>query len=80
MGVDPLGSPGRYFAAKELKAILAHIILNYDMKLGGDGSRPPNVYFAMGVMPAVSALWALALTSSSLSEWYIRRSEWPTTT
>lgn len=45
-------SPGRYFASRELKAILAYILLNYDMKLGGDGSRPQDVYIATGMMPA----------------------------
>ena len=33
-------SPGRFFAANQLKAILAHIVLNYDLKIGGDGKRP----------------------------------------
>ena len=45
-------SPGRHFAAGELKGILAYIILHYDMKLGGDGSRPQDVYIATGMMPA----------------------------
>ena len=49
----PLSSPGRYFASNELKAILAHLILNYDVKLGGDGSRPPEVYFSLSVIPAL---------------------------
>ena len=47
------GSPGRYFAANELKTILARLILDYDVKLGGDGARPPAVHFAMHVMPAL---------------------------
>ncbi|KAJ7498063.1 cytochrome P450 [Mycena galericulata] len=34
--------PGRHFAAIELKAILAHIVLNYDLKLPNDEGRPPN--------------------------------------
>ena len=46
-------SPGRFFAANELKAILAYIILNYDLKLGGDGKRPANIYYANGIIPAV---------------------------
>ena len=49
---DARCSPGRYFAAHEMKAVLAHIIVNFDVKLDGDGTRPPNVYFAMGVVPA----------------------------
>lgn len=28
-----LYSPGRFFAADELKALLAHIVVNYDLKL-----------------------------------------------
>ena len=32
--------------------MLAYILLNYDLKLGGDGSRPPDVFVAMATMPA----------------------------
>ena len=32
--------------------ILGHIVLNYDLKLGGDGSRPANRHVAFGVVPA----------------------------
>ncbi|KAI1793059.1 cytochrome P450 [Ganoderma leucocontextum] len=34
--------PGRFFAANELKTMLAFIVLNYDLKLGGDGKRPAD--------------------------------------
>ncbi|KAI8990628.1 cytochrome P450 [Trametes punicea] len=44
--------PGRFFASNELKSLLAFIILNYDMKLSGDGSRPKNIYLALTVIPA----------------------------
>ena len=44
-------SPGRFFAANELKAMLAYIVVNYDIKVDGDGARPPNVYFANTVLP-----------------------------
>ncbi|OSD03318.1 cytochrome P450 [Trametes coccinea BRFM310] len=44
--------PGRFFAANELKSLMAFIILNYDLKLGGDGSRPQNLYWALNVIPA----------------------------
>ena len=46
------GSPGRYFASNELKVILGYIIVNYDLKLGGNGSRPADMHVATGVMPA----------------------------
>ncbi|KAJ7503871.1 cytochrome P450 [Mycena galericulata] len=39
--------PGRFFAATELKAILAHILINYDVKAEVDGVRPPDQFFGM---------------------------------
>ena len=50
MGALDEFSPGRHFASNELKAILGHTILNYDLKLGGDGSRPPVIHFATNVV------------------------------
>lgn len=47
-----LCSPGRFFASNVLKAALAHIVLNYDMKLAGDGSRPRDIYASLAVVPA----------------------------
>ena len=47
-------SPGRFFAANELKALAAYILLNYDLKLGGDGKRPANMYYAANVVPSMS--------------------------
>ena len=44
-------SPGRFFAANQLKAILAHIVVNYDLKIGGDGERPANICFATNIIP-----------------------------
>ncbi len=46
-------SPGRFFAANELKAILAYIVVNYDLKIAGDGERPANLYFAASVVPSL---------------------------
>ena len=34
--------PGRFFAAYELKQMLAHVVLNYDVKFENGGVRPPN--------------------------------------
>ena len=45
-------SPGRFFAANELKAMLAYIVVNYDLKIAGDGERPPNMYIAANVVPS----------------------------
>lgn len=41
--------PGRFFAADILKLLLAHIIVNYDMKL--DGSRPENLWVMTMCVP-----------------------------
>lgn len=45
--------PGRFFAANELKVLLAYIICNYEFKTS-DGKRPANGYFGMGCIPAIS--------------------------
>ena len=35
-------SPGRFFAANEIKALLAHILVTYDFKVE-EGKRAPRV-------------------------------------
>ncbi|KAK7468967.1 hypothetical protein VKT23_003466 [Stygiomarasmius scandens] len=49
--------PGRFFAANELKAMLAHIVTTYDVKLEAkaNGVRPPNEYIGTSVIPNTSA-------------------------
>ncbi len=47
-------SPGRFFAASELRAVLAYIVMNYDLKLEGGGPRPKNFFFAVGLVPPPS--------------------------
>ncbi|CDO73437.1 hypothetical protein BN946_scf185013.g72 [Trametes cinnabarina] len=47
--------PGRFFAANELKAMLAYIVLNYDIKLGGDGKRPANLHWGWAILPDPNA-------------------------
>ena len=44
-------SPGRFFAANELKALVAFLVVNYDFKVADGGMRPRNVYFAEHVVP-----------------------------
>ncbi|KAF9486888.1 cytochrome P450 [Pleurotus eryngii] len=41
--------PGRFFAANELKAMLAHVVLNYDVRLEGD--LPGNRWFGYAAVP-----------------------------
>ncbi|KAF8627694.1 hypothetical protein AX15_004292 [Amanita polypyramis BW_CC] len=43
--------PGRFFAANEVKAILGHILLNYDVKMANGGGRPANLNFGRSVLP-----------------------------
>lgn len=45
--------PGRFFAANELKILLAYIVCNYEVK-SVDGKRPGNGYHGFTVIPAVS--------------------------
>ncbi|KAJ7124671.1 cytochrome P450 [Mycena crocata] len=50
--------PGRFFAATELKAMLAHILINYDVKAETAGVRPADTWFAMLRMPNPKAkIW-----------------------
>lgn len=45
-------SPGRFFAALELKAMLAHVVAEYDIKLEDGASRPQNTYIGPVILPA----------------------------
>ncbi|KAI0962094.1 hypothetical protein AcV7_001014 [Taiwanofungus camphoratus] len=47
--------PGRFFAANELKAVLAHIVIKYDVKFEGEGGRPDNMWLGTSVLPQPSA-------------------------
>jgi hypothetical protein len=40
---------------KELKAIVAHIVLNYDIKVANGEGRPANQYIASACLPHASA-------------------------
>ena len=43
-------SPGRFFVSTMMTAMMAHLVLNYDMKLK-DGVRPPDQWFQMNCSP-----------------------------
>ncbi|PAV19648.1 cytochrome P450 [Pyrrhoderma noxium] len=43
--------PGRFFAVNELKAMMVHILLNYDVKLEDEGVRPPNEINGLRLAP-----------------------------
>ncbi|KAJ3504346.1 hypothetical protein NLJ89_g7978 [Agrocybe chaxingu] len=43
--------PGRFFAASELKMMLAHIVVTYDVKLQQEGVRPPDLWVSSACIP-----------------------------
>lgn len=44
--------PGRFFAAQEMKLLMAHFLHHYDLKLETkNGERPRNFWFGMGNVP-----------------------------
>ena len=44
--------PGRFFAAQELKLLLAHFLVYYDVRLDSvEQTRPKNVWFGMSCLP-----------------------------
>ncbi|KAI0371432.1 cytochrome P450 [Pilatotrama ljubarskyi] len=47
--------PGRFFAANELKTMLAYLVLNYDVKFAEEGKRPANFRFGPADLPAHNA-------------------------
>jgi hypothetical protein len=49
------GSPGRFFAATEIKTMVAHVLMNYDVKFKNEGVRPENEWFGSSCAPNRSA-------------------------
>ncbi|KAJ3009335.1 hypothetical protein NUW54_g2814 [Trametes sanguinea] len=47
--------PGRFFAANELKTMLAYLVLNYDVRFEEEGKRPANLRFGPADLPAPNA-------------------------
>ncbi|KAJ3488343.1 hypothetical protein NLI96_g2934 [Meripilus lineatus] len=47
--------PGRFFAANELKAMMAHILVSYDVMFENKGVRPPNEGFGTAIIPSPTA-------------------------
>lgn len=43
--------PGRFFAGTELKAMMAYLVLNYDVKFAQEGVRPPNAATTLSTRP-----------------------------
>ncbi|CAL1702998.1 unnamed protein product [Somion occarium] len=47
--------PGRFFAANELKAMLAHVVTTYDVKLENEGVVPEPLWVASALVPNPTA-------------------------
>lgn len=47
-------SQGRFFAATELKAMMAHLVINYDVKAEVEGVRPPDNVFGTRIAPSAT--------------------------
>ncbi|ESK85449.1 cytochrome p450 [Moniliophthora roreri MCA 2997] len=47
--------PGRFFAVNELKALMSHVLLNYDVKLETEGVVPECDWFGLGNSPSRTA-------------------------
>ncbi|KAJ7860750.1 cytochrome P450 [Mycena leptocephala] len=54
-GTGKHACPGRFFAATELKAMLAHMVINYDLKAEVEGVRPPDDIFGLAFAPNARA-------------------------
>ncbi|EEB91415.1 hypothetical protein MPER_10226 [Moniliophthora perniciosa FA553] len=50
-GIGKHACPGRFFVVAELKAMLAHVLINYDVKFKDDAGFPPSVFFAGTISP-----------------------------
>ncbi|KAF7367730.1 hypothetical protein MSAN_00836900 [Mycena sanguinolenta] len=50
-GTGKHACPGRFFAATELKAMMAHLVLNYDVKPEVEGIRPADIVFGQNFFP-----------------------------
>ncbi|KAI0334069.1 cytochrome P450 [Cubamyces sp. BRFM 1775] len=54
-GLGRHACPGRFFASNELKAMLAYVVANYDVKFRSGGKKPENLIFAQAVIPSPDA-------------------------
>jgi len=50
-GLGKSTCPGRFFAANELKAMMAYLVMNYDVKAEEEGVHPPDQVFGSAFAP-----------------------------
>jgi len=58
--IDFIDSPGRFFAVNEIKCLMGHVLLNYDIKWSNrdfmeGGYAPPNQVFGLSTLPNENA-------------------------
>ncbi|KAJ7192114.1 cytochrome P450 [Mycena pura] len=63
-GTGKHACPGRFFAATELKAMLAHVVINYELKAEVEGVRPQDNTFGITIAPNASARVAFRKTNA----------------
>ncbi|KAF9244075.1 cytochrome P450 [Melanogaster broomeanus] len=54
-GLGRHACPGRYFAANELKSMLAHVVTSYDIKLENSAKPPQNLRIGIAIAANTSA-------------------------
>jgi cytochrome P450 len=47
--------PGRFFANAEIKVILAHLLLRYDLRLTPGTQKPSQQHFGLAILPDAGA-------------------------
>jgi len=54
-GIGRPACPGRFFAVNELKTLLSHVLMNYDVKMENPGQVPPPTWFGTSQLPNMKA-------------------------
>ncbi|KAM6503662.1 hypothetical protein JOM56_000605 [Amanita muscaria] len=57
--------PGRFFVANELKVMLSHVLLNYDIKMADERGRPKNWKFGVHGGPNTTAKMLFRMRAKS---------------
>lgn len=53
--------PGRHFASSQMKVVLAHLLLNYDIKLPEGVEKPKQQHFGLAIVPDTEKMVLLRL-------------------
>ncbi|KAK0244007.1 cytochrome P450 [Armillaria nabsnona] len=54
-GTGRAACPGRFFAVNELKTLMSHVLMNYDVKMENPGQVPPSTWFGASQLPNMKA-------------------------